>query len=207
MTRILLLIKNDLFSLGIISCITEYSSNVHFEKVDSWEEIKESLLKNDKDLLIIDSNLSNYANLGTLERIRRKYPAIKMIVLGEQSEKAWALPYLRKGVDSVCMTSITKDEFKNAFVAVMKGKKFMDDELTEFLLRDITNPNLVSLLTVRESEIMQFLIKGRRTVDIAKELKLAVSTISTMKNNIYRKMKVTNVVDLVGKVSLSQNRA
>jgi len=206
MTRILLLIKNELLSLGITSCIRENVGNMQFSRETNWENMQVTLANSDFDLLIIDTNLSNYTNLVALERIRRKQPDIKIIVIGEESEKAWALPYLRKGVDGVCMKSISQEEFLLAYGSIMRGKKYMDDVLTEYLLSDITKPNLVGSLTVRESEIMQFLIKGRRTVDIAKELKLAVSTISTIKNNIYKKMKVNNVVDLVGKVELSQPR-
>ncbi|SEJ67131.1 DNA-binding response regulator, NarL/FixJ family, contains REC and HTH domains [Dyadobacter koreensis] len=206
MTRILLLIKNELLSLGITSCIRENVGNMQFSRETNWENMQVTLANSDFDLLIIDTNLSNYTNLVALERIRRKQPDIKIIVIGEESEKAWSLPYLRKGVDGVCMKSISQEEFLLAYGSIMRGKKYMDDVLTEYLLSDITKPNLVGSLTVRESEIMQFLIKGRRTVDIAKELKLAVSTISTIKNNIYKKMKVNNVVDLVGKVELSRPR-
>lgn len=206
MTRILLLIKNELLSLGITSCIRENVENVQFSSETCWETMQMTLSGAAFDLLIIDTHLSNYTNLVALERIRRKQPDIKIIVIGDESEKAWALPYLKKGVDGVCMKSISKEEFLMAYTSIMRGKKYMDDVLTEYLLSDITKPNLMGSLTVRESEIMQYLIKGRRTVDIAKELKLAVSTISTIKNNIYKKMKVNNVVDLVGKVELSQSR-
>lgn len=207
MTKILLLIKNELLSLGIASCIRENVGSVQISKEATWENMMITLANTDYDLLIIDTNLSNYTNLTGLERIRRKQPDIKIIVIGEESEKAWALPYLKKGVDGVCMKSISQEEFLMAYSAIMRGKKYMDDVLTDYLLSDITKPNLVGSLTARESEIMHFLIKGRRTVDIAKELHLAVSTISTIKNNIYKKMKVNNVVDLVGKVELAQSRA
>jgi len=206
MTKILLLIKNELLSLGIASCIRENVSNVQISKEVSWESMQMTLSTSEFDLLIIDTNLSNYSNLAALERIRRKQPDIKIVIIGEESEKAWALPYLKKGVDGVCMKSISQEEFLLAYSAIMRGRKYMDDVLTDYLLSDITKPNLVGSLTVRETEIMQFLIKGRRTVDIAKELHLAVSTISTIKNNIYKKMKVNNVVDLVGKVELTQSR-
>lgn len=207
MTKILLLIKNELLSLGITSCIRENVRDVQFSKETSWENMQMTLSSSEFDLLIIDTHLSNYTNLVALERIRRKQPDIKIVVIGDETEKSWALPYLKKGVDGVCMKSISQEEFLMAYTSIMRGKKYMDDVLTEYLLSDITKPNLVGSLTVRESEIMQYLIKGRRTVDIAKELKLAVSTISTIKNNIYKKMKVNNVVDLVGKVELSQSRA
>lgn len=205
MTRVLLVIKNDLFRMGIASSITEYDQNVCIENVWDWTTMQSTLNHTDFDVLIVDTNLSSYSNLVTLEKIHRKQPDMKIIVLGE--EKEWALPYLRKGLDGVCIKTITKSEFQTAFKTVLMGKKYLDDELADFLLMETSSPNLMSLLTARESEIMQFLLKGHRTVEIAKELKLAVSTISTMKNSIYRKMKVSNIVDLVGKVNLLQHRA
>lgn len=205
MTRILLVIKNDLFRMGIASSVTECDQNVHIENAGDWTTMQSTLNQTDFDVLIVDTNLSSYSNLLTLEKIRSRQPDIKIIVLGE--EKEWALPYLRKGVHGVCIKTITKSEFQTAYKTVLMGKKYLDEQLTDFLLMEISNPNLISLLTARESEIMQFLLKGHRTVEIARELKLAVSTISTVKNNIYRKMKVSNIVDLVDKVNLSQHRA
>lgn len=207
MTRILLVIKNDLFSMGIASSIYEYDQNVHIENAEDQTGMQAALDKTEFDVLIVDADLSSYTNLLSLEKIRIKRPLMKIIVLGEDSKKDWALQYLRKGVDGVCIKTIAKSDFQTAYKTVLRGKKYLDEQLTDFLLMETASPNLISLLTVRESEIMNFLLKGHRTVEIARELKLAVSTISTMKNNIYRKMKVNNIVDLVGKVNLLQHRA
>lgn len=207
MTRILLVIKNDIFSTGIASAINEYDLTVHIEKVKDQATMQQILKESEFDVLIFDTDLSSYSNLLTLEKIRNKQPGIKIIVLGEETKKEWALSYLRKGVDSVCFKTIAKSEFQTAYKTVLNGKKYLDHQLTEFLLMETSGPDLISLLSVRESEIMNFLLKGHRTAEIARELKLAVSTISTMKNNIYRKMKVNNIVDLVGKVNLLQHRA
>jgi DNA-binding NarL/FixJ family response regulator len=207
MTKILLVIKNDLFRMGIVTSITEYDETFQVQSAEDWASMQMDLEETEFDVIIIDTSLSSYSNLIMLEKLRSKKPDIKIIILGEEAEKEWAIPYLRKGVDGVCIKTISKTEFQSALKTVLMGKKYLDDELSYFLLMEISNPNLINLLTARESEIMQFLLKGQRTAEIARELKLAVSTISTMKNNIYRKMKVNNIVDLVGKVNLLQHRA
>lgn len=193
--------------MGIVTSINEYDETFQVQSAEDWASMQMDLEETEFDVIIIDTSLSSYSNLIMLEKLRSKKPDIKIIILGEEAEKEWAIPYLRKGVDGVCIKTISKTEFQSALKTVLMGKKYLDDELSYFLLMEISNPNLINLLTARESEIMQFLLKGQRTAEIARELKLAVSTISTMKNNIYRKMKVNNIVDLVGKVNLLQHRA
>ena len=207
MTRILILIKNDFFRLGIAASIKEYAGNVHIEEADNWESIPGILRKSYFDVLIVDIRLSNLTNLNSFEGIRRIQPSVKILVLGEENEKVWALPYLKKGVDGICLKTMSKHEFQSAFNTIIKGRKYMDDGLTDFLLKGIVENDLINLLSVLESEIMQLLLKGFRTAEIAKELKLAPSTISTVKFKIYRKMQVTNVVDLMNKVETFQSIA
>ncbi|MCF2444478.1 response regulator transcription factor [Dyadobacter sp. CY345] len=207
MTRILLFIKNDFFRLGITASIQENVSDASIEETDNWENAQAALKKSYYDILIMDIRLSNLSNLQSFDSIRRIQPNIKILVMGEENEKVWAIPYLKKGVDGICLKTMTKYEFQSALSTVIKGKKYIFDGITDFLLEGLMDQNLMTLLSTRESEILQFLLKGSRTAEIAKELKLAPSTISTMKFKIYRKMQVKNVVDLVNKVESYQSRA
>ncbi|SEI52942.1 DNA-binding response regulator, NarL/FixJ family, contains REC and HTH domains [Dyadobacter koreensis] len=200
MTRVLLLIKNDFFRLGITASILENVSDASIAETDSWENLQAALKKSYFDILVLDIKLSNLSNLNSFDSIRRIQPNIKILILGEENEKVWAIPYLKKGVDGICLKTVTKFEFQSALSTIIKGKKYIFDRIADFLLEGLMDQNLMTLLSTRESEILQFLLKGSRTAEIAKELKLAPSTISTMKFKIYRKMQVKNVVDLVNKV-------
>ena len=55
-------------------------------------------------------------------------------------------------------------------------------------------------LTSRETQIMNLVILGTKTSAIAKELNLQMSTVSTIKSSIFRKLNVNNSIDLVNKV-------
>jgi len=205
MTRILLFIKNDLFRLGIIAAVKEIENDAHLQESDNWENILNVVQNSEVDLLILEIGLSNLTNLNNVENIRHVKPTIKILILGEEQEKIWTLPYLKKGVNGICLKTISTSEFQSAIDNVLKGRKYLFEGMSNFLINGLLDHHLINLLSIRESEILQLLLKGFRTAEIAKQLNLAPSTISTMKFKIYRKMQVTNIVDLSNKVEASKS--
>ena len=206
MTKILMLIKNDLLCLGVVSCLKDKVKDADFQHVNTWENLQSMLMKEVFNLLIIDSNISDFTNVTTLSRIRRQHPSLKTIVLGDEDYNPVTIAFLKKGVEGVCMKSITQHDFIHAYATIMQGKKYLDHTMAEYLLSDLTTENRIGTLSARESQITTLLVQGLRTADISKQLNLAVSTVSTIKSNIYRKMRVNNVVDLAGRVELSRKR-
>jgi len=54
-------------------------------------------------------------------------------------------------------------------------------------------------LSDREVEVMQLLIQGRAIGEIAQLMNLQVSTISTYKTRVFKKLEVNNVIELAEK--------
>jgi len=207
MTKVLMLITHDLLSLGVVSCLRDIVSEASFHQQSCWEDLQTRLSETSYDLLILDSGAAELTNVTTLERIRHKQPSLKTILLAYEDRKAVTLGFLKMGIEGVCMTSISQLDFLHAFSTVMQGKKFLDHKVTEYLLTDLAGDNSVRILTNRESQITNLLIQGLRTADIAKKLNLAVSTVSTIKFNIFKKMRVNNIVDLANRIDLTRKNA
>jgi two-component system, NarL family, invasion response regulator UvrY len=55
-------------------------------------------------------------------------------------------------------------------------------------------------LSPREKEVLELLLQGKWTKEIASELKLKLTTVSTHKSRIFEKMEVTNVIELFKKL-------
>lgn len=195
-----MLINNDLLSLGIISCLQNKAIEATFYQENTWESMQDTLQQTSFDLLIIDGHKSDYTHVNAFDKIRRKYPSLKTILLGDEAHKQVTVAYLKKGIEGVCMKSISQQNFLLAYATVMNGKKYLDESITEYLLADLRDNNHVGKLSTRESQVANLLIQGMRTASIADRLNLAVSTVSTIKFNIYRKMQVQNIVDLAGKL-------
>ncbi|MNE68628.1 Virulence factors putative positive transcription regulator BvgA [compost metagenome] len=59
-----------------------------------------------------------------------------------------------------------------------------------------TPMNPVELLSDREIEVAELLVKGLGNIEIANILKIQMSTVSTYKIRIFEKLKISNVVNL-----------
>ena len=65
----------------------------------------------------------------------------------------------------------------------------------------MNNENIIKSLEIyklskREIEIALLILDGKRTLDIAEELRIKPNTVSTIKKNIFYKIGVKTVIDL-----------
>ena len=61
---------------------------------------------------------------------------------------------------------------------------------------------LLESLTARESEIMELMVQGLMTKQIARKLEISIKTVEAHRSNILKKLDVESVVQLVRKVTL-----
>ncbi|WP_377105530.1 LuxR C-terminal-related transcriptional regulator, partial [Propionicimonas sp. T2.31MG-18] len=113
----------------------------------------------------------------------------------------YAAHYLQAGADG--FVSKIKDE-KLLLTMIRKmlseGKFFKKEEINEVLIT-----NNFSELSASEQRVMYLLIQGKYTKEIASDLNLKVSTISTYKSRIFEKLNVGNVIDLIKRVEIEKN--
>lgn len=63
-------------------------------------------------------------------------------------------------------------------------------------MKKINGLHAIEILSKREFEIVEHLLDGWKTGEIAKKLSLKSNTISTFKKSIFLKLKVESVIDL-----------
>lgn len=81
--------------------------------------------------------------------------------------------------------SIVKD-FNEHIIEVLNENVFLKSNLNKF-----------KALTKREKEIIRYLVKGASNTTIAREINVSEHTIKTHRRNIYKKLEISNVCDLV----------
>jgi DNA-binding CsgD family transcriptional regulator len=76
----------------------------------------------------------------------------------------------------------------------------VEDELLNALLshQNGSAPGLrTEKLSVREREVLQLVVEGKSSVEIAELLGLSASTVDTYRSRLMQKLQVTNLPDLV----------
>ncbi|MEI6190266.1 MAG: LuxR C-terminal-related transcriptional regulator [Chitinophagia bacterium] len=99
--------------------------------------------------------------------------------------------------------SIFDNTFKELFIKILDNKIYMSEDDKDLLLEmhfdkqsnnSITNP--LSLLSLQEYNVMKNLLVGKSINEIAVELNLHKSSISTYKKRILKKLSVKNIYEL-----------
>lgn len=171
----------------------------------SGEELIESIENSPSDLYILDLNLPGINGLETAERLLKKYPEIKILILTMHKELSLIKKMHQLGIQGYLPKSCDKDEFLFAINQILKGKTYFSSLETEKMIEesiqqdDNTGDDLVKIsnLSSREKEIIHYLCQGFSNKQIADQLFISHKTVGNHRTNIMMKLDVHNIVELI----------
>ncbi|SDE61223.1 two component transcriptional regulator, LuxR family [Dyadobacter soli] len=159
------------------------------------------------DMTIIEIGIPG-AGMQTIREMRATGRVGKILVYSSMSEATYALPAVSSGAHGFLSKQASGDELRIAIDMVLESKTYFSTTIQERLLSQIisnvssSDHNPLQALSARERLVMPLLLDGSKVFAIAKMLELKESTISTIKANIYKKLKVKNIVDLSEKMKM-----
>ena len=154
------------------------------------------------DIIILGiSQDLNDNNVGFINLIKQNHPKAAIILYDENPGSTLVFHYLKTGIFGYLSKQNNVNELTKCIKSVLNGKKYMSDEILNLILNQhITEKNDLfidnGLLTSREYEIAHYLSQGMKTSLIAQTLGRKMSTISTIKTNIFKKLQVRNILEL-----------
>lgn len=155
------------------------------------EEIFSELNSKMIDLLILDLNFEEGNSLIWLQEISTNFPLLKIIIFTSFDEGIYKNRVLSLGATAFISKLSNPDEIKNKIEKIMLG---------ECIPASINQPIAASILNVlsnREMEIALLLIKGYGNLEISNELNIKSTTISTYKQRIQEKLKLSSLPELI----------
>jgi DNA-binding NarL/FixJ family response regulator len=176
------------------------NSEDDMEVVGTGTSVKETLDKLTQlkvDLLVTDYNLPDGDGLGLVQRVKRKYPDLKIMVLSMHDETHLVKEILKEGIDGYILKKDSHNELISAVRAIKNGKIYLSNEINNMLVKGLYSNDEPKLLTSREREILQLIAKEYTNKDIAGELFISERTVETHRKNIFRKTGTNNLVGLI----------
>lgn len=184
--------------LGGLEKIIETETDFHvIEKAGTVKETLDKLTQLSVDLLITDYNLPDSDGLALVQKVRRKYPEMKVIVLSMHDESHLVKEILKEGVNGYVLKKDSQNELIDAIRAIFDGKTFLSNDINKMLLQSLHGSDGKRLLTSREREILKLIAKEFTNRMIAEELFISERTVETHRKNIFRKTGTHNLVGLI----------
>ncbi|HEV7378306.1 MAG TPA: response regulator transcription factor [Dyadobacter sp.] len=204
--NVLIVEDHPLFIIGTTLTIKDINPEATIQTATTFPEARLLLEKEDFNLVILDIDLPGGENLKMMDIIRKIQPEIFILVQSAFDEHLYAMPYLQAGADGFVSKKASPEEFKTALNTVTDGKKYLSYAVQQTLLANIGEPKQnLNQLTPSELQVMQLLIEGKWTKEIAHVLNLKQNTISTYKRRIFDKLNVRDSIELAKKMSLVRN--
>jgi len=199
MKKFLLIDDHFVVRSGIKGLLAElYKPAEIFEAEDSDTAIV-LLKQRSYDMIMMDVHVPKNDMLGLMEYIHVKFPEEKVLVFSMSPENIYARRFLKAGAKGFLSKDSNAAEMVKAVNLVMNNRKYISETLAELLAEDSFNDapsNPFDKLSPREFEIASMLLKGEHLSEISKTLGLQPSTVGTHKAKIFKKMSITNLMQL-----------
>jgi DNA-binding NarL/FixJ family response regulator len=163
-------------------------------------EIFEFLRGNHVDVIISEIDLPELNGITALRAIKKENKTINVLMFSSQPEEIYAISTLKAGASGYLHKGASIYDLENAVRKIHGGEVSLSEKMEKHLHYEDTRKSRTRLfkkLSTREVEVLKLLSIGRKNKEIAEELDINEKTVSTYKARLFKKLNVTNVVDLI----------
>lgn len=153
-------------------------------------------------VVVMDVSMPGMNGIEATHRITTQLPGVKVIGLSMHSERSFLAAFLEAGASGYLLKEHSLEELVRAINTVQQDMTYLSPSIAGTVVDDYLavragSPHSVfGVLTAREREVLQLLVEGHSTKEVARLLGLSVKTISTHREHIMEKLDIHSIAGL-----------
>jgi len=200
--HIIIAIQPEIQREGLCAIIREHSPDCTIQAVRHPSDIIDFFKVHSHAICILSASSRNSeidTLLGKLHKINLHKKTVLMVPHGDTKRIETAL---RAGVNGIFTELCTSEEFLKIMTEVASGINSYSSAVTDAVMinyhkRHSQRPKPKKRITKREGEILNLIVKGYTSAEIAKKLFISPRTVETHRCNLMGKLKLKNTAELV----------
>jgi DNA-binding NarL/FixJ family response regulator len=198
--KILIADDHAILRRGLKEILLRELTGITCTEAESAQQILNLVREERWDLLILDITMPGKSGLDVLRDLKLLRSKLPVLILSMHPEKQYGKRVLKAGAAGYLKKESAPEDLIRAVRKVLAGGRFVSPELAEHLARDLgadVERPPQELLSDREFEVLRMIASGKTLSQIATELSLGVTTISTYRARILEKMDMTTNAELM----------
>ena len=199
MIRILIADDHAIVRRGMKQILLEQYPSADIAEAGDAETLVAKVVEGGWDIVITEMNMPGRSGLDALHQIKQIDPALPVLIMSMYPEDQYALRVIKAGASGYLGKETIHDNLVNAIETVRKGKRFITPSIAEKLADAIDTAKKSEsheLLSDREFDVFKLLANGKSVTDIATQLSLSATTVSTYRSRILEKMQMKSNAEL-----------
>ena len=200
MIRVLIADDHAILRRGLGEILTRALEGAVYGEANDAQQVMAQVQNREWDLVILDVSMPGRSGLDVLRDLKLLRPKLPILVLSMHPEDQYGKRILKAGAAGYMNKESAPEELIKAIRRVLAGGRYVSPTLAEKLALDL-NDNLKregqEALSHREFEILRMIALGKTVSQIAEELHLGVSTVSTYRARLLEKMRMTTTAELM----------
>jgi two-component system, NarL family, response regulator LiaR len=194
--RVLIIEDDPVMQLGLRHALSNFP---HLEIIGQETEGYTGLevaLRLKPDLIIMDIGLPQMDGIAATAKIKAALPQTRVVILTSHQNEQETILALANGADAYCIKGSQIEQLIDAIAVAQSGAMYLDP-LVRNVVTQLRPPVRVNqMLSDRELEVLQLLVKGQSNPTIAEALFLSESTVKAHLRNIMSKLGVNDRVQV-----------
>lgn len=170
---------------------------------ENGKSLLDGLNINQPDVLLLDIQLPDKNGDELLPVIIKKYPEIKVLVITNINSTLYIYNMLRMGAKGYILKNAHPENIIRAIEDIYQGKEYLDrnlkEKLEQFTLKMRREAATRPSLTKKEKEVLYLTVHGHTIEEIAEKLFIAPRTVEFYRSNLFLKLEVRNMAELIKK--------
>ncbi len=202
MIRVYLADDHKILRESLVGLLQQESDILIVGEAANGQEALQEIVNLQPDIAILDISLPQLNGLEVAERVRRDYPAVKIIILTMHKSEDFIGRAYHVGVNGYVLKDNAFEELLKAIHTVNAGGTYLCSDITAtviagFIKNYNEEKNKDQHLSSREREILQLIAEGNSNKEIAELLTLSVKTVETHRSHIMHKLDFKSIADLI----------
>jgi len=151
------------------------------------------------DVVVMDISMPDLNGVEAARELRARAPSVRVVMLSMHASREHVHQALAAGADGYVLKEAAATEVVTAVRAVAAGRRYLSPAMESAMLEagGSTARGPLESLSTRERQVLQLVVEGKSSAEIARTVNLSPKTVETYRSRLMKKLGVADVTALV----------
>ena len=200
--RILLADDHEIMRAGLRAILESEAGMEVVGEADNGRDAVKSAQECQPDVVLMDIGMPDLNGIEATRQILSEAPDVKVIALSMHADKRFVASMFQAGASAYLLKKSAARELLKAIAEVTGGQIYISPQVAGVVVQDYVQhlgeatPAGADGLSPREREVLQLIVEGNTTPEIARTLNVSEKTVGTHRQHIMDKLDIHSIAEL-----------